>query len=132
MYTSTSQASHPAPPCATRGVTGYNLIKGPYVSRPPRNTTSRGPASARADALTYESHRRTVVGPIDRSASTPGAERYAHHPASGGQVLELANLEVVYNKVILSLRGLSIEVPDGQIVALLGANGAGKRPRCGP
>jgi branched-chain amino acid transport system ATP-binding protein len=41
-------------------------------------------------------------------------------------VLELANVEVVYNEVILVLRGLSIRVPDGQIVALLGANGAGK------
>jgi branched-chain amino acid transport system ATP-binding protein len=41
-------------------------------------------------------------------------------------VLELANVEVVYNDVILVLRGLSIEVPDGQIIALLGANGAGK------
>ena len=41
-------------------------------------------------------------------------------------MLEVANLEVVYNDVVLVLRGLSIEVRKGQIVALLGANGAGK------
>lgn len=41
-------------------------------------------------------------------------------------MLEVANLEVVYNEVALVLRGLSLEVRDGQIVALLGGNGAGK------
>jgi branched-chain amino acid transport system ATP-binding protein len=41
-------------------------------------------------------------------------------------VLEVGNLEVVYHSVVLVLKGVSLEVPDGGIVALLGPNGAGK------
>lgn len=41
-------------------------------------------------------------------------------------ILEVNNIEVVYAKAIQALRGLSLAVPRGRIVALLGSNGAGK------
>src|SRR3954451_14920184 len=46
--------------------------------------------------------------------------------ANPASLLDVNGIEVIYNHVILVLKGVSLQVPEGKIVALMGGNGAGK------
>src|SRR6188768_977589 len=55
---------------------------------------------------------------VERASPTSAAQK--------DRILSVNNIEVIYDHVILVLKGVSLDVPRGGIVALLGGNGAGK------
>jgi len=57
--------------------------------------------------------------------NSANAQAAAERPADA-PLLEVNNIEVIYDHVILVLKGVSLAVPERGVVALLGANGAGK------
>jgi branched-chain amino acid transport system ATP-binding protein len=67
-----------------------------------------------------------MVPLVDRARKVQVAQEAVRQQVAGTALLAVNNIEVVYNDVILVLHGLSLEVPAGRIVTLLGANGAGK------
>jgi len=75
------------------------------------------------------------VGAAGRASARPVLGNAMHanrpmtatpHPAAEVALLEVNNIEVIYDHVILVLKGVSLRVPKGRIVVLLGGNGAGK------
>src|SRR5262249_30720832 len=80
-------------------------------SRPRPRSTRRKRRSPRATA---------------RRRARPGMSAVPAPRGAPDHVIDVANIEVSYNHVMLVLKGVSLSVPEGAIVALLGANGAGK------
>src|SRR5262245_47563752 len=84
-------------------------------------------------ACTRPRGRSSYRSPTGSAATARSCWRRSRRPPrqrrrsnSERTMLQLNNVEVVYDRTILVLRGVSLEVPTGQIVALLGSNGAGK------
>ena len=70
-------------------------------------------------SLLHSGRGDNAAGDTMTTAPAPSAD-------TASPILEVNNIEVIYDHVILVLKGVSLSVPRGGITALLGANGAGK------
>src|SRR4051794_24249789 len=93
----------------------------PRRSTPRRRSSRRWLAGSRFEMSTVAPDPHPNPPPGGRGQSRDEVSR-----TSGATLLDVNGIEVIYNHVILVLKGVSLAVPDGGIVALLGGNGAGK------
>src|SRR5881409_1508256 len=96
-----------------------------------RNGTSSPTGSSRFARWCGRSSRRRPSTRPRSSATRCATARRRNRGATVADatprpLLAVSNIEVIYDHVILVLKGVSLTVPEGGIVALLGANGAGK------
>ena len=83
------------------------------------------PAEVQADPAVIEAYLRHAQGRSRGGAPECGRTHHGRGALSHGALLEIDDIQVFYDK-IQALKGISLEVREGQIVTLVGGNGAGK------
>src|SRR5829696_3523442 len=115
---------------ATTSRRGWNRSAvSPWAASCPRSKSPRPTTRAAAGSRCFRSRAaNSSRGPIGRAPIATSSRRRSKRPskARSSPMLALNNIEVVYDSVILVLKGVSLNAEEGHITTLLGANGAGK------